>query len=256
MYRLGFCGLYCVRPLREKILLFTDEFIEKLRADPVSGTIELCDLTIKELKDNGREDWTEEDFAILVEAYSLLAELMETGLLPIKVKLPSIENGSSDQCPNLFGLVNFVRDACKAEEAKLRVTALRSRFRVSLGSGFAYEFSQGDLDRVQDLVNQLRSLISAATNLDKEHQQRLLRRLEKLQSELHKKVSDLDRFWGLIGDAGVVLGKLGNDAKPIVDRIRDIADIVWQTQSRAEELPSGTKLPQLEHKPTSGGEEA
>lgn len=181
---------------------------------------------------------------------------MDAGILPIKVQPPNVENGSPDQCPNLYSFVNFVRDACKAEEAKLRVTALRSRFRTSLGSGFTYEFSQGDLDRVQELVNQLRSLISAGTNLDKEHQQRLLRRLEKLQSELHKKVSDLDRFWGLIGDAGVVLGKLGSDAKPIVDRIRDIADIVWQTQSRAEELPSGTKLPQLEHKPTIGGEEA
>ena len=66
----------------------------------------------------------------------------------------------------------------------------------------------------------------------------------------------MDRFWGLIGDAGVVVGKLGNDAKPIVDRIREIADIVWRTQSRAEELPSGTKLPQLENKPSSGADEA
>jgi hypothetical protein len=71
--------------------------------------------------------------------------------------------------------------------------------------------------------------------------------LERLQTELHKRVSDLDRFWGLIGDAGVVLGKLGSDAKPIVDRIREVADIVWRTQSRAEELPSGTRLPELSH---------
>ena len=71
-----------------------------------------------------------------------------------------------------------------------------------------------------------------------------------------QKVSDLDRFWGLIGDAGVVLGKLGNDAKPFVDRIREIADIVWQTQSRAEELPSGTSLPSLENKPSDDSEQA
>lgn len=98
---------------------------------------------------------------------------------------------------------------------------------------------------MQVLLNQLRTLIADAKDLEEEHQQRLLRRLEKLQSEIHKKVSDVDRFWGLIGDAGVVLGKLGKDAKPIVDRIREITEIVWQTQSRAEELPSGTHLPQL-----------
>jgi hypothetical protein len=149
-----------------------------------------------------------------------------------------------------------VGEECRREESKLRFASFRTRFRNSLGSGFAFEFSQGDFDRVQELLNQLRALISAAASFDEEHRQRLLRRLEKLQSELHKKISDLDRLWGLIGDAGVVLGKLGNDAKPIVDRIREITEIVWQTQSRTEELPSGTKLPQLDNKPISGGEEA
>lgn len=76
----------------------------------------------------------------------------------------------------------------------------------------------------------------------------LLLRLEKVQSEMHKKMSDLDRFWGLIGDAGVALGKFGTEAKPIVDRIREISEIVWRTQARAEELPSNTPLPLLAYK--------
>ena len=55
-------------------------------------------------------------------------------------------------------------------------------------------------------------------------------------------MADLDRLWGLVGDAGVAIGKFGKDAKPIVDRIREISDIVWRTQSRAEELPSDTPM--------------
>ncbi len=55
-----------------------------------------------------------------------------------------------------------------------------------------------------------------------EHQQRILKRLEKLESELHKKVSDLDKFWGLIGDADVAIRKFGKNAKPIVDRIKEM----------------------------------
>ena len=94
----------------------------------------------------------------------------------------------------------------------------------------------------------MRDNISASELFTSEHQQRLLRRLEKIQSELHKKVSDLDRFWGLIGDMGVVIGKFGKDAKPIVDRIREITNIVWTTQSRSEELPSGTNIPFLSQK--------
>jgi len=155
-------------------VIFTADFIERLREDPVVETIMICDLTIQKLSAEGNEGWSDKDFDILVEAYSLLVELMESGLLPIVVDIPNIEDGSPGQCPILYAFVSQVREECKAEAAKIRVTALRNRFRVSLASGFAYEFSQGDLDRVQDLVNQLRSLISATSNLGQEQQRRLL----------------------------------------------------------------------------------
>ncbi|MDD4295136.1 MAG: hypothetical protein PHP69_06455, partial [Candidatus Omnitrophica bacterium] len=62
------------------------------------------------------------------------------------------------------------------------------------------------------------------------------KRLEKLQQELHKRVSDLDRFWGIVGDAGVMLGKFGEDAKHLVDRIKELVDIIWRVQSRSEAI--------------------
>ncbi len=68
---------------------------------------------------------------------------------------------------------------------------------------------------------------------------------------MHKKISDLDRFWGLIGDAGIAIGKFGENAKPIVDRIKEIADIVWRTQANAEELPTGSSIPFLNKKEPS-----
>lgn len=112
---------------------------------------------------------------------------------------------------------------------------------------FHYEFAEGDIQTVQSLLNDLRDLITASEGLEDEHKQRILTRLEKLQSELHKKVSDLDRFWGLVGDAGVMAKKLGNDAKPIVDRIKELSNIVWKTQSKAEELPDDSQNPLLEN---------
>src|SRR5690606_24617188 len=135
-------------------------------------------------------------------------------------------------CQRLLQYLVNVRGEFQGHAYEIQFASIRDRYKTALKANFAYEFSQGDLERVQVLVNELREKISRATELDVEHRQRLLARLEKLQTELHKRVSDLDRFWGMIGDAGVVLGKLGNDAKPIVDRIREIADIVWRTQSR------------------------
>lgn len=239
-----------------RLMLFTEDFIDSLKDDPVSGTIALCERVTQETQPDTSSSWSSEDYLVLQEAYALLVEVMESKLLSVNINPPQIlGKGGREECQNIYSWIMAVKTWCTAEESKLRVASLRNRFRVSLGAGFAYEFSQGDLDRVQDLINQLRGIIAATEHFEREHQQRLLRRLERLQAEMHKKVSDLDRFWGLIGDAGVVVGKLGTDAKPIVDRIREIADIVWQTQSRTEELPSGTKLPQLENKPSSSADE-
>ena len=58
---------------------------------------------------------------------------------------------------------------------------------------------------------------------------------------MQKKQTDLDHYWGLLGDASVAVCKFGTDANPFVERIKEITDIVWRTQSRAEELPSDTK---------------
>ena len=223
--------------------LFPEEFVASLVQDPVDGTIKTCQTTLQNLKNS--VIFNEYDYEILTEAYSLLAELNDAGLLPIEIQFVDFSGDRQVDCKRIHDQLTDIKDRCVTESAKLRLKSFRAQFRTALGTGFHYEFSQGDLERIQELVNQLREIISASTHLQNDHQQRLLRRLEKLQSELHKKVSDLDRFWGLIGDAGVVLGKLGNDAKPLVDRIREIADIVWRTQSRAEELPSGTRPPLL-----------
>lgn len=227
-------------------MIFDENFLESLANDPIRGAAKILDIARGHFTEG--EGWEETDHEILLEAYALVAEMMASNLLPLEETIPQLTGKIKEDSPTIFRFLTRIHETCKAEASILQVESLRSRFRTAMGKGFTYEFSQGDLERIQQLINDLRAQLSANNSLEQDHKQRLLRRLERLQAELHKKVSDLDRFWGLIGDAGVVLGKLGNDAKPIVDRIREIADIVWQTQSRAEELPSGTHLPSLEHK--------
>jgi hypothetical protein len=226
--------------------LFSDNFLDFLKSDPIGGASQILEIASAKFEPD-TQGWTQSDYDILLEAYALVGELVDSNLVPVGETYPTLTGTLEDDCTAIRDYLKYVADTCAIESSKLRLRSFRSQFRAALGTGFSYEFSQGDLDRVQTLVNEIREHISNCKSLESDHRQRLLRRLEKLQSELHKKVSDLDRFWGLVGDAGVVLGKLGNDAKPIVDRIREVAEIVWQTQSRAEELPSGTQLPLLEH---------
>ncbi len=232
-------------------MVFDDEFLATFKDDPV-GALNASIQKVRNSLSIG-DGWTESDYSVLVEWYALLSEVIEAGMVQIHPASIELNGSLEDNCKLLGQYLNAIERYCEGELSKSRLETLRSRFKTALGNGFSYEFSQGDLDRVQALINQLRGLISEANGLEATHKQRLMSRLEKLQAEMHKKVSDLDRFWGLIGDAGVVLGKLGTDSKPIVDRIREVADIVWQTQSRAEELPSGTERPQLPNPHNSEG---
>jgi hypothetical protein len=89
-----------------------------------------------------------------------------------------------------------------------------------------YEFSESDFKRVQDLVNELRDLIGGSTLISDEHKRRLLRRLEAMRGELYRKTSDIDRFWGFLGDAGIAMRKYGDDLAPISQRVRELGTIV------------------------------
>jgi hypothetical protein len=236
-------------------MTFSENFLEKLKKDPLGGTIEMAKIIHLNLEEDGQE-WSDSSYLVMLEAYALMSEIADSKLLAINRPPFEISGDKKEDCVRIFSFLSALEKYCESESSKLKVDSFRNHFKVFLSAGFSYEFSPGDLDRVQVLINQVRDLISKATGLEKDHQRRLLARLEKLQTELHKKASDLDRFWGLIGDASVVLGKLGQDAKPIVDRVKEIADIVWQTQSRAEELPSGTQIPLLTNKPASDSDEA
>jgi hypothetical protein len=242
--------------------MYDEKFLDDLPDDPILAASELCK-KFKEfhLSDKEKRTKAAKNNSLLstiealtvnetlydqyLEAIAIFQAFCETHQL--KFNFPGL---TSDKKQNIERIVAFFDVAIlelTKNVADITVTRIKTKYAAKFGKGFLYEFSQGDLDRIQQLINELRDKISICDDLEENHKSRLMKRLERLQSELHKKVSDLDRFWGLVGDAGVVLNKLGKDAKPIVDRIREIAEIAWRTQSRAEELPSDTPLPQISH---------
>jgi hypothetical protein len=234
--------------------MFDDEFIENLPEDSVIALQEIKRHFQEfngQLQLNGEnylDGDTYSNYSALVEAYSFLVAYLE------KIKFPEVlpEIYFSDRQRNIELILRAFYEDINEYIGILHDTLnknlfvdSKSRFVAKLGAGFAYEFSEGDLEKVQSSINELRDLISASEIIEDNHKQRLLKRLERLQSELHKKMSDLDRFWGFVGDAGVVMRKLGKDAKPVTDRIKEIMETVWNTQARAEELESGTPNPFL-----------
>ena len=128
-------------------------------------------------------------------------------------------------------------------EAKNSLANSRERARFRFQSVFSYEFEDEEFDRVQELVNELREAIIASDEFEPEHKQRILKRLEKLQQELHKQMSDMDRFYAMFVEMSVAARKVGTNLKPIVDRVRELTQIAYDVQIRAEGLPPGRGLP-------------
>ena len=128
---------------------------------------------------------------------------------------------------------------------------ISSEFKEKIGGKFYYELSDEELSAIQRLLNELRELIAQSGDLDARHKRRLMKRLEDLQRELHKQVSDFDHVWGLLVESAAYLGRAGETAKPVTDRLRDLKDIFWNNVKRRESLPPRQKFPELE-KPRAG----
>lgn len=223
--------------------MFDDKFVSDLPNDPVLAGVLLCD-EFERFHQNLPKEQEQANYQEYINAASLFEVITE--LNGNKITQPGL-TGNLDA--NISKIVEWFANN-KVQFHHQRAERVGERYKSILKNkfplSFYYEFTEGDLKRVQCLIGELRENIGASEELEPEHKQRLLKRLEKLQCELHKKVSDLDRMWGLVGEAGVVLGKLGENAKPIVDRIRELAEITWKTQARTEELPSDAPIPKLE----------
>ena len=220
-------------------ILFNDQFIDELSPDRSIAIHQISERLFKFLGTNGSP--AQNNYEVMLEALAIIQEYMKAHSLEFNFPTLSDSRETDSQL-----ILKFFQELYKVSDNQLKKTDYekkREHFALKFNSIFNYEFSQGDLDRIQSLINEIRSILTDSEKFEEKYKSRLLKRLEKFQSELHKKVSDLDRFWGVVGEAGVALGKFGTDAKPLIDRFREIAEIVWRTQSRAEELPSGTTIP-------------
>lgn len=224
--------------------MFDSDFVDGIAADPYAAALKIID-SARSIP-NDSPDWTLEEHAAYMEAYALITVMIDAEMIALDIFPPQIPTLNwMEDCKEISLYFQKAEELIRTEQAKLSLGSMKAKFAAVLKGGFAYEFSQADVNRMQTLINELRTNISESELFSAKHQARLLKRLEALQAEVHKRVSDLDRFWGLIGDAGVVMGKFGNDAKPFVDRIVELSQIVWNAQKEAEELPSNAPMPLL-----------
>ncbi|MBI5325836.1 MAG: hypothetical protein HZB41_11295 [Ignavibacteriae bacterium] len=224
-------------------MIYTNEFFNDLPDD----TIESCKILIEYFKNNKYDKYHSlYSYNFYLEAFAILEIFIKANEI-FKTSIPIIEE-IREESTNVDIINTFyedIKNELKNIESENSYEEMKSMAITKFEGLFSYKFTDGDLKRIQELINELRDLITESQLFDFKHKQRLLNKLEKLQKELHKKMSSIDHFWSLLGDAGIAIGKFGNDAKPFVERIDEITRIIWRTQAQAEELPSGFSFPLL-----------
>jgi hypothetical protein len=186
---------------------------------------------------------TEEQYQVLLDFFGFLKSLVEVHELSISVPMPTFnQHKDYDAVLSVIGALDSeIKDHDRRETFREAYRGYAS----AIPGGFVYEFLESDYKRLQELINEIRTLASESKQLDQDHRRRLLSRIERLQMELNKRMSSVDVFWGMLGEAGVALGKFGEDVKPLTDRICEILRIVCRTEARASGLPPGKKVPLL-----------
>lgn len=223
----------------------SDELVHRVNDEPIAVARQVCrDLTREIQAFNG------ENADSCLEFVLFFSLLKENKLFDFVAPIPVIENAKipKGHTTTFCNALTIELDKIITQEAALeRQREIEARFTRGINKSFGYEFTDGDFVKLQDTVNRLRDLIQNCADLSDDHKNRMLKRLERLQSELHKKVSTLDQFYNLAIEASVVARIVGENAKPIADIAKVIMGITWRTQSHAAGLPSDTEAPMLTH---------
>lgn len=94
--------------------------------------------------------------------------------------------------------------------------------------------NQSEMKTVQNLLASVREIVFSSRDLDGKHKARILRRVSQVEKELLEPRSKLDIVLAAASDIGDTIFQLGNDAKPAVERMKEVADIARKNSSEVK----------------------
>ncbi|NOX82924.1 MAG: hypothetical protein GXP06_08040 [Alphaproteobacteria bacterium] len=160
-------------------------------------------------------------------------------------KFPPINQSIDDFFEGSAEFFDEVRRFFVEENLELNFTKIEQEFYGVVNENIFIELSDTEIIQIQNKINELRNMVTDTAAFTSKHKQRLLFRLERMQAELHKVMSDMDVFLGGLVDVAAALGRTGDEAKPIFDRFKDIAEILWRRRSDHPELNGPDDMPKL-----------
>lgn len=171
------------------------------------------------------------------------------------VETPNIPDIGEDDAENIQGLIKYVVQTRHAVQPLIDDVATYSKKyqllseienkKKILGKGFYFQFGDREFNRLKELFGEILDLIEASKVMEDAHRKRLIKRIETVNDSVHRKLSDLDKLWGLVSEVSILNEKYHKEAQDIVAKIGEVLQIAWKIQIKAEALPVDTHNPLL-----------
>ncbi len=176
--------------------------------------------------------------AELFENYGMILQLTKLSGHPIQALDPALVETPERAC-------NMVLNQIQRLELAFRLKKGASSVAVGFDNHVVM-LSRRQVEEIEGHISDARQKIRSSSAFEEKHKLRLLNRLEKLQAEINKKISDLDVMLAGVTEVTVVAGQSAKNLKPVVDLFKKIFLVAEGETNEPLGLPAPPK--QIEDK--------
>ena len=210
-----------------------EDFLLNLPDDNLDALAKICQGIEPVIR--GRE--ANVDYLALIQAYALLQAFRDNvcpeGIVP--VELSGDESGNKKKIINSINqTIGYVNTQTIQRDTLREIASAKENFASQIGKSYAYEFEESDFKKIQDHINNIRSVIQNSKDLDPQHRDRLLATLEQFQKEFHKRMGNLDRAMGTLYEIVFGLRHCHREAEPIIKDVKGIFNIFNKLLEKVE----------------------
>ncbi|UWR61801.1 hypothetical protein [Phaeobacter inhibens] len=108
-----------------------------------------------------------------------------------------------------------------------------------------FEISSDDKSKLLALCSEMRELINSTLELDDKTKNRIAKRITAIEAQVRSGLGILDVVLSGMAEVGEAAGKFGNDVKPLVDRMREVAQIARSGSNDQDALPAPEEVKKL-----------
>lgn len=227
--------------------IFSTDILDSLPDDKFEAAVVIADVYLEWIKRKGTNP-DHDAYLTAIDAYAhakALATIRDWGDFGNYGLAGNLETDLASLGTHFKQLKSWAVSNHEKKSAFEQFEASSAKYAADARNPFEYRFDPTQLERLHQLVYEIRNELIGLTGIPDNWRNRMLVRLEALQRELHERMSTMDRFWGFVGEALPVLHAAGVAAKPMVNRLREIAEIGLRVHATFYGLPMPPGIPLL-----------